>query len=97
MRYTVLNYLGLTLNLDSNQFHVVCRSFHQVKVWWNSPARPNGDIVSYAVYQKDPVQLSITSTVITPDQSGFSDRHITLHGLNAYHRSVITAFIKATY
>ncbi|TWW67416.1 Usherin Usher syndrome type IIa protein [Takifugu flavidus] len=59
---------------------------NEVKVWWNSPARPNGDIVSYAVYQKDPVQLSITSTVITPDQSGFSDRHITLHGLTAYHR-----------
>uniref|UniRef100_A0A3P8RYW1 Usherin n=1 Tax=Amphiprion percula TaxID=161767 RepID=A0A3P8RYW1_AMPPE len=35
----------------------------QVRVEWRTPARPNGDIVSYTVYQRDPVQLSITSTV----------------------------------
>lgn len=62
----------------------------QVEVRWNSPARPNGDIVSYTVYQKDPVQLSISSTAITPEQDDFSDRQIILRGLAAYHRSVIT-------
>lgn len=59
-----------------------------MKVQWNSPARPNGDIVSYTVHHKDPVQLDITSTLITPDESEFSARRITLHGLAAYHRSV---------
>lgn len=47
--------------------------------------------MSYTVHQKDPVQLSITSTVITPDENHFSDRQITLRSLAAYHRSVITA------
>lgn len=58
----------------------------QVKVEWNSPARPNGEIVSYTVHHKDPVQLDITSTLITPDESDFSARVTTLHGLAAYHR-----------
>lgn len=66
---------------------VCCLSF-QVKVEWSTPARPNGDIVSYTVYQRDPVQLSMTSTVFTPEDLDFSDRHTTLHGLAAYHRSV---------
>ncbi|XP_070688414.1 usherin [Pempheris klunzingeri] len=58
----------------------------QVRVEWSIPARPNGDIVSYTVYQRDPVQLSITSTVFTSDHSDFSDRRTTLHGLAAFHR-----------
>ncbi|XP_070762485.1 usherin [Enoplosus armatus] len=58
----------------------------QVRVEWSPPARPNGDIVSYTVYQRDPVQLSITSTVFTLEDSGFSERHTTLHGLATYHR-----------
>ncbi|XP_039982949.1 usherin [Xiphias gladius] len=58
----------------------------QVRVEWSSPVRPNGEIVSYTVYQRDPVQLSITSTVFTPKDSAFSDRHTTLHGLAPYHR-----------
>lgn len=59
----------------------------QVKVEWSSPARPNGEIVSYTVHHKDPVQLDITSTLIAPDESDFSARVTTLHGLAAYHRS----------
>ncbi|TDH17235.1 hypothetical protein EPR50_G00006290 [Perca flavescens] len=59
---------------------------NQLRVEWNTPARPNGDIVSYTVYQRDPVQLSITSTVFTPEDSDFSVRHTTLHGLAPYHR-----------
>lgn len=87
-----LHYLfWLTSLLYFNQFHAVGCLLYQVKVQWNSPARPNGDIVSYTVYQKDPVQQNITSTVITPDENDFSDRQITLHGLSAYHRSVISA------
>ncbi|XP_051795531.1 usherin [Acanthochromis polyacanthus] len=58
----------------------------QVRVEWRTPARPNGDIVSYTVYQRDPVQLSITSTVFTPEDRAFSDRHTTLQGLDPYHR-----------
>lgn len=72
-------------------FHAGGCLLYQVKVQWNSPARPNGDIVSYTVYQKDPVQLGITSSVITPDNNDFSERQTTLHGLDAYHRSVVTA------
>ncbi|XP_068597953.1 usherin [Brachionichthys hirsutus] len=58
----------------------------RVRVEWSTPARPNGDIVSYAVYQRDPVQLSITNVVFTPEESDFSSRSTTLHGLTAYHR-----------
>ncbi|XP_030271338.1 usherin [Sparus aurata] len=58
----------------------------QVRVEWSPPARPNGDIVSYTVHQRDPVQLSVTSTVFTAEERDFSDRHTTLHGLAAYHR-----------
>ncbi|KAK2854220.1 hypothetical protein Q5P01_006881 [Channa striata] len=59
---------------------------NQVRVEWGAPARPNGDIVRYTVYQRDPVQLRTNSTVFTPDDSAFSDRHTTLDGLDPYHR-----------
>uniref|UniRef100_A0A667ZN39 Usherin n=1 Tax=Myripristis murdjan TaxID=586833 RepID=A0A667ZN39_9TELE len=59
---------------------------NQVSVDWSAPARPNGDIVSYTVYQRDLVQLSTTSTVFTPEHNAFSDRHVTLDGLAPYHR-----------
>ncbi len=55
---------------------------------WSTPARPNGDIVSYTVHQRDPVHLSIISTAFHSEEREFSDRHTTLHGLAAYHRSV---------
>lgn len=84
----ILLVLLLSLNCYLKGFFAVCRFSFQVKVEWNSPARPNGDIVSYTVHQRDPVRLSITSTLITPEESDFSDRHATLHGLAAYHRSV---------
>ncbi|XP_074481361.1 usherin [Sebastes fasciatus] len=58
----------------------------QLRVDWSAPARPNGDIVRYTVYQRDPVQLSITSTVFTPEDGDFSDRHTTLRELAPYHR-----------
>lgn len=61
-----------------------------MRVQWATPARPNGDIVSYTVYQRDPVQLSITSTRLTPEDHAFSDRHATLHGLAPYRRWVKT-------
>lgn len=57
---------------------------------WAAPARPNGDIVSYTVYQRNPVQLSITSTQFTPEDRAFSERHTALHGLAPYHRSAKT-------
>ncbi|XP_044201958.1 usherin [Thunnus albacares] len=58
----------------------------QVKVEWSAPARPNGDIVSYTVYQRDPVQLRLTTSVYTPEDSAFSERHTTLQGLAPYRR-----------
>ncbi|XP_078016774.1 usherin [Epinephelus lanceolatus] len=58
----------------------------QLRIEWSTPARPNGDIVSYTVYQRDPVQLSTTSTVFIPEDSDFSERHSTLSGLAPYHR-----------
>ncbi|XP_056269140.1 usherin isoform X3 [Pseudoliparis swirei] len=59
---------------------------NRLRVDWSPPARPNGDIVSYTVYERDPVQLQITSSVFTPEDGDFSDRHTTLHGLAPYHR-----------
>ncbi|KAM6942982.1 usherin [Xenentodon cancila] len=59
---------------------------NQVRVEWQAPARPNGDIVSYAVYLKDPAQLRTISTVFTPGDSAFSERHTVLHGLAPYYR-----------
>ncbi|KAM4602923.1 usherin [Polymixia lowei] len=58
----------------------------QVRVEWSTPARPNGDIVNYTVYKRDPVQLSTSSTVFTPEHSAFSGRHTTLQGLAPYRR-----------
>lgn len=63
-----------------------------MRVEWSTPARPNGDIVSYTVHQRDPVQLNVTSTVFTPEGNDFSNRYTTLHGLAAYHRSVKADF-----
>lgn len=59
-----------------------------MKVEWQTPARPNGDIVGYTVYLRDPVQLSINSTALTPEDEAFSYRQTTLHGLAPHHRSV---------
>ncbi|XP_053172998.1 usherin [Scomber japonicus] len=56
----------------------------QVKVEWSTPVRPNGDIVSYTVYQRDPDRLRMTTTVYTPEDSTFSERQTTLHGLAPY-------------
>ncbi|KAF3832467.1 hypothetical protein F7725_026132 [Dissostichus mawsoni] len=58
----------------------------QLRVEWSTPARPNGDILSYTVHQRDPVHLSSSSTVFTPEDGDFSARHTTLHGLAPYHR-----------
>ncbi|AWP01780.1 putative usherin-like [Scophthalmus maximus] len=58
----------------------------QVRVEWGSPVRPNGEIVSYTVYQRDPVQVSVNSTVFTPKDRAFADRHTTLHGLAPSYR-----------
>ncbi|KAK2920361.1 hypothetical protein Q8A73_002565 [Channa argus] len=59
---------------------------NQVRVEWGTPARPNGDIVRYTVYLRDPVKLSVTSTVFTTEDRAFSDRHTTLQGLAPYNR-----------
>lgn len=74
------------------KFNVVCCLSFQLRIEWSTPARPNGDIVSYTVYQRDPVQLSTTSTVFTPEDGDFSERHSTLSGLAPYHRSVKADF-----
>jgi len=63
---------------------------YQVRVEWQTPARPNGDIVSYTVYLRGPAHLSTISTVFTPQDNAFSERHTSLHGLAPYHRSVKT-------
>lgn len=47
--------------------------------------------MSYTVHHRDPVQLGITSTVFSPEESDFSNRHTTLDGLAAYHRYVEAA------
>ncbi|XP_077569166.1 usherin [Stigmatopora nigra] len=59
---------------------------NQVKVEWNIPARPNGDIISYTVYHREPIQLGASSTVYTPQDSAFSERYTSLKGLAPYHR-----------
>ncbi|XP_015250616.1 PREDICTED: usherin-like [Cyprinodon variegatus] len=58
----------------------------RVRVEWQTPARPNGEIVSYAVYLRDPVQLNITSAIFTQEDSSFYDKQIILHRLSPYHR-----------
>ncbi|XP_061735051.1 usherin isoform X2 [Nerophis ophidion] len=58
----------------------------QVKVEWSIPARPNGDLISYTVHHRDPIQLSVTSTVYTPEDSVFLERRTTLQGLAPYRR-----------
>uniref|UniRef100_A0A1A7W9R6 Usher syndrome 2A (Autosomal recessive, mild) n=3 Tax=Nothobranchiidae TaxID=405002 RepID=A0A1A7W9R6_9TELE len=59
---------------------------NQVRVEWQIPARPNGDIVGYNVHLRDPVQLRVISTAISPNDRIFSERQTVLHGLAPYHR-----------
>ncbi|XP_077419247.1 usherin isoform X1 [Vanacampus margaritifer] len=59
---------------------------NQVKVEWNIPGRPNGDIISYTIYHREPIQLSMKSTVYTPKDAIFSKRHTTLQELAPYRR-----------
>ncbi|KAM3624776.1 uncharacterized protein V6R79_001428 [Siganus canaliculatus] len=58
----------------------------QVRVEWNPPARPNGDIVSYTIHQRDPVHLGVISSLFTPEENDFSEELTVLDGLAAYHR-----------
>ncbi|KAJ3594201.1 hypothetical protein NHX12_006532, partial [Muraenolepis orangiensis] len=57
----------------------------QVRVEWSPPARSNGDLVSYTIYQRDPAQLLTNSTTFTPQDSAFSLRHAHLLGLAPHH------------
>ncbi|XP_061132682.1 usherin [Syngnathus typhle] len=59
---------------------------NQVKVEWNIPARPNGDIISYTIYHREPILLGGNNTVYTPKDDVFSKRHTTLQGLAPYRR-----------
>nr|XP_054587843.1 usherin [Nothobranchius furzeri] len=59
---------------------------NQVRVEWQIPARPNGDLVGYNVHLRDPVQLHVLSTAISPNDRIFSERQTILHGLAPYHR-----------
>ncbi|XP_045063342.1 usherin [Coregonus clupeaformis] len=58
----------------------------QVRVDWEPPARPNGVIVSYTVYQRDPTLPSTYSFLYDPEHSAFSRRSIILKELTSYHR-----------
>ncbi|XP_072320975.1 usherin [Eucyclogobius newberryi] len=58
----------------------------QLRVEWSVPASPNGEIVRYIVYKRDPVQLSVLRSEFTPEDSVFSDRRITLDGLFPNYR-----------
>nr|XP_061796460.1 usherin-like [Nerophis lumbriciformis] len=59
---------------------------NQVKVEWNIPARPNGEIISYTIYHREPVQLRVSSTVYTPQDSVFFERRTSLQELYPYRR-----------
>lgn len=59
-----------------------------MRVGWQTPARPNGDIVSYTVDLRDPVHPRVISSVFTLEDSAFSEKHTILHGLDPYHRLV---------
>uniref|UniRef100_A0A8C7Q6N4 Usher syndrome 2A (autosomal recessive, mild) n=1 Tax=Oncorhynchus mykiss TaxID=8022 RepID=A0A8C7Q6N4_ONCMY len=58
----------------------------QLRVDWEPPARPNGVIVSYTVYQRDPTLPSTHSFLYDPEHSAFSGRSIILKQLTPYHR-----------
>ena len=49
--------------------------------------RPNGEIVSYTVYQRDPALLATLSVSLGQEDSAFSGRSTTLQDLKPHHRS----------
>ncbi|KAJ7988957.1 hypothetical protein DPEC_G00314570 [Dallia pectoralis] len=58
----------------------------QVRVLWEPPARPNGVIIKYNVYQRDPAMASTRSFLFEPGHSAFSGHSTTLQELRSYHR-----------
>lgn len=68
----------------------------KLRVDWEPPARPNGVIVSYTVYQRDPTLPSTHSFLYDPEHSAFSGRSIILKQLTPYHRSVTNEPLTST-
>ncbi|KAL0969312.1 hypothetical protein UPYG_G00225390 [Umbra pygmaea] len=59
---------------------------HQVRVTWGPPARPNGVIIRYTVYMRDPAMASTHSFLYDPAHTSFTEHSTILQGLTPYHR-----------
>ncbi|KAM6979899.1 usherin [Aplochiton taeniatus] len=59
---------------------------HKVRVDWSPPARPNGDLVSYTVHQRDPALATSHSFPFGPGDSAFSGHSTTLQDLWPHQR-----------
>ncbi|XP_030630773.1 LOW QUALITY PROTEIN: usherin [Chanos chanos] len=55
-------------------------------VQWDPPARANGVIISYSLYQRDPAEPNLRRLVFSPQHSAFQSRNHSLTGLKPHHR-----------
>ncbi|KAG7465654.1 hypothetical protein MATL_G00155810 [Megalops atlanticus] len=57
-----------------------------VLVMWDPPARPNGEILNYTIYRRDPTEPDVRSFTYPSQHTSFHARSVFLSGLKAYHR-----------
>ncbi|XP_076156222.1 usherin [Alosa pseudoharengus] len=57
-----------------------------VLVQWEAPGRPNGAILSYSVYSRDPAEPSSRRHLFPPEHSAFQSRSTSLTGLKPHYR-----------
>nr|XP_009291422.1 usherin [Danio rerio] len=57
-----------------------------VMVKWDPPARPNGVIISYSLYKRDPAENNVKRFVFASHHSAFQSRSFSLNTLKPYYR-----------
>lgn len=58
----------------------------RVMVQWDSPARPNGVIITYSLYKRDPAEQNVKHFVFPSHHSAFQSQRFTLIELKPYYR-----------
>ncbi|XP_016124971.1 usherin [Sinocyclocheilus grahami] len=57
-----------------------------IMVQWDTPARPNGVIISYSLYKRDPAEPDVKRFIFASHHSAFQSQSFSLTALKAYYR-----------
>uniref|UniRef100_A0A8C1J3X3 Usherin n=1 Tax=Cyprinus carpio TaxID=7962 RepID=A0A8C1J3X3_CYPCA len=57
-----------------------------IMVQWDPPARPNGVIISYSLYKRDPAEPDMKRLIFASHHSAFQSRSFSLTALKPYYR-----------